>query len=59
MGNAILCDGVGERAPSAPGGLCFDPQVVRPRSVVDDMILRDSVGLGKRKYGGRAGSTWE
>ena len=55
--NAILCDGVGEHTSGALGGLCFDPQVVRPGPVADDMILCDSAGLRMRKYGGSAGST--
>ena len=58
MENAILCGGVGERAPGAPGGFCFDPQVVRPRPVADGMVLHDSVGLGMQEYGESAGSTW-
>ena len=57
MKNIVLGDGVGERGSGAPGGLCFDPQVVRPGPVADDMILCDSAGPGMRKYGGSAGST--
>ena len=58
MVDAILGDGVGERDPGAPGRFSFDPQVVRPRPVADDMRLHDSVEIGMRKYGESAGSTW-